>query len=350
MFARSHRARERGQVLVIFARLVPVLLGMAALAVDVGSYAGHKRALQNEADSIALAAAQDLPNAAAAQLTAQTYATKYGLNWSDVTFSVVPQGAGHPNPEVRVDVTRPHPFALIRLLGVTSANVRSHASAIKTSPGGGAHLTPWAVLASTVSTSQPGTTITLKYDATNSTTGNFGAIQIDGSGASTYRTSVENGSTTTACAQGVTTCTSTSPVCSSGTCPSETGNMVGPTRTAVDDIMANTDPHCDTFAEVFSGPSGGPYTLNHQCNPWLSGSYASPRVIILPVITSLCNGNCDLTVVSFALFWLEGYQGSQCTGNSCLIQGRFINADLTVDAVAGVYSASSLIHFTRLSE
>ena len=126
--------------------------------------------------------------------------------------------------------------------------------------------------------------------------------------------------------------------------------MVGPTRAAVDYLIANTDSRCDTFDEVFSGPVNGKYTLNNQCNPWLASSYRSLRVIILPIITSLCNGNCSLTVVGFALFWLDGYPNGQCTGNSCLIQGRFVSSDLTVNAVAGVFDPNSLIHFTRLSE
>ena len=59
--------RERGQILVMAAILLPVLLGMAGMAVDVGSYASERRSLQNTADSIALAAGQDLPDAAAVQ-------------------------------------------------------------------------------------------------------------------------------------------------------------------------------------------------------------------------------------------------------------------------------------------
>ena len=81
-----------------------------------------------------------------------------------------------------------------------------------------------------------------------------------------------------------------------------------------------------------------------------AGDRPSAAVIILPVIVSLCNGNCSLTVVGFALFWLDGYSAGACTGNSCLIQGRFVSSELTVNAVAGVFDPNSLIHFTRLSE
>jgi len=166
--------------MMIFVVMLPILLGVAALAVDIGNYAGHRRSLQNAADSIALAAARDLPDATAAQTTAQAYTAKAGLSWSDVTFTVTPQSAGNPNPKVSVNVARPHGFGFMRALGVTSATVRAHAAAIKTSPGGGARLTPWAVTQTTLQFITPGLEVTLKYDATNPTTGNFGAIQIDG--------------------------------------------------------------------------------------------------------------------------------------------------------------------------
>jgi hypothetical protein len=126
--------------------------------------------------------------------------------------------------------------------------------------------------------------------------------------------------------------------------------MVGMTRTGVDYRITNTDAHCDTFAEVFTGPAGGPYTINEQCNPWVSGSYTSLRVIMVPIIAGLCGGSCDMTITGFALFWLEGYGGTGCTGNSCEITGRFVNADLTTNALAGVYNSGSSTHFVRLSE
>src|SRR6476660_6817015 len=79
---------ERGQVIILAAVLAPLMLGMCAMAVDIGSYAAHRRSLQNDADAIALAAARDLPSSTAAQTAAQSWATKNGVSWSDVTFAV----------------------------------------------------------------------------------------------------------------------------------------------------------------------------------------------------------------------------------------------------------------------
>ena len=55
---------ERGQVIVLGAVMIPVLLLLAALVVDVGNWYTHKRQLQNRADAAAFAAA-----------------VEYGKNW-----------------------------------------------------------------------------------------------------------------------------------------------------------------------------------------------------------------------------------------------------------------------------
>lgn len=344
------RRQESGQVLVVATLLVPVLLGMTAMAVDLGNYASDRRSLQNSADSIALAAARDLPDEDEAVESGQAWATKNGVPLSAVTISVTPVGASNANPTVTVDIRREHDFIFARAIGISGRSVGAHAAAIKTSPGGLAGVSPWSVLQSAQQAAEPGELVTLKYDANDPTTGNFGVIRLDGTGSSVYLDSMENRSSSLICAEGATGCTDTSPVCTDEVCPSETGNKVGPTRSGVDYLLDNTDPHCDTFAEAFSGPVGGQYSLNPQCNPWLDGSYPSLRVIIIPVIDSLCNGSCSVTVVSFALFWLEGYQAGACSGNQCEIQGRFVNADINVNALAGVYDADSSIHFVRLSE
>ena len=46
-----HR-NERGQVFLLAALIFPVLLGMAGLAIDLGSYSSHRRDLQNQADRL----------------------------------------------------------------------------------------------------------------------------------------------------------------------------------------------------------------------------------------------------------------------------------------------------------
>ena len=61
---RGRYRSERGQVIVLGAVMIPVLLLLAALVVDVGNWYTHKRQLQNRADAAAFAAA-----------------VEYGKNW-----------------------------------------------------------------------------------------------------------------------------------------------------------------------------------------------------------------------------------------------------------------------------
>ena len=367
------RAREGGQVLVFAALLLPILLAMAGMAVDVGSYADDKRTLQNAADAIALAAAQNLctPNPAdcsdtrPALAAAQAYAINNKIDPSAMTVTfdhveVTPMG----NPTVHVSLSRNHSFTVMRIVGVNSRDVGAAAAAIKTSPGGMSGLKPWAVVYPPPAS---GTTATLKYDANNPQNGNFQAIQLDntlGNGSPTYQNTIQFGSASIVCAQGVTTCATTSPVCPSyDVCPSETGNKVSATRSGVDYLLNNTSASCSTFAQVFGAPDAyGQYTLNPDCNPWTSGPGACPtpdtvppaqcsrRVIVIPVVTGFGNGKSPVTIVSFALFWLQGYGAGGCTGSSCDITGTFVNAEVTVNALTGVYDAASAIHFVRLTQ
>src|SRR5438067_6069672 len=129
MFASRPRRSERGQVIMLAALVLPLLLGMAALAVDVGGYSAHRRDLQNAADAIALAAARDLPSATDAQTTANVYAAKNGINPADMTVTVIPQSGSITNPTVRVAIEKPHSFAFIGALGVGSKLVSASAAA-----------------------------------------------------------------------------------------------------------------------------------------------------------------------------------------------------------------------------
>jgi len=54
---RERVSREAGQVVVLFAMLLPVFLGLGAVVLDIGNWYVHKRHLQTQVDAAALAAA-----------------------------------------------------------------------------------------------------------------------------------------------------------------------------------------------------------------------------------------------------------------------------------------------------
>jgi len=356
---------QRGQVLIIFAILLPTLVGMAGLAIDVGTYAANRRHLQNAADAIALAAAQELPDVDAANTVALNWAADNDIDPDELTLRFYAVSPGVPNPKVRVIIERDHRFHFINVLGVNSREVEGRSAAIKASYGGSNGIVPWTVTQATVDAAGNGALVTLKYDADGGENGNFGAIRIDGPGAQTYETSVKHGSTAYACAEGTPNCSpgacpgtypescaETAPECDGPDCTPQTGNLIGPTRDGVDHRMNGASAQCDSFGETFSGPNdSGVYRLNPGCNPWLPGGSGGTRVIIIPVVDDFGSGASDpATITGFALVYLEGYDAGKCSGNSCEIKGRFVRADLSAKALAGVYDEDALVQFSRLSE
>lgn len=93
---------EDGQALILVTLLMVVLLGFAALVVDLGTLYVTKAKLQNAADAAALAGAQDLPTASTAENTAITYAGKNGVKSSsgDTVTTTAPYNSDSTKIEV----------------------------------------------------------------------------------------------------------------------------------------------------------------------------------------------------------------------------------------------------------
>jgi putative Flp pilus-assembly TadE/G-like protein len=250
--------------MVMAAILLPALIAMAGMAIDVGSYASDRRTLQNAADSMALAAGQELPDAASAQAKAYEYAAEHDIDVSDVTVTVT---GGSTQPAVRVVIDRSHDFAFMGIVGIEEADVGAIAAAGKFSFGGGAGVVPWSIEEETVNAANSGDEVIIKYDASGPAPGqgNFGTIRIDGSGSSDYEESAKYGSDYNVCSTAMSNCATDScpasypticgedsPECDGPECPPKTGNMTGGTRDAVDFRMDNTGAECDTFDEVFT--------------------------------------------------------------------------------------------------
>ncbi|MGL6016503.1 MAG: pilus assembly protein TadG-related protein, partial [Selenomonadaceae bacterium] len=74
MFRRPYATQQYGQTIVMFAIVVPVLLGMLGLAFDIGNiYYVQRGRLQNTADAAVLAGAYGLPDEKMAESIAQKY-------------------------------------------------------------------------------------------------------------------------------------------------------------------------------------------------------------------------------------------------------------------------------------
>lgn len=120
------RSRESGQVLVLLLTFLVVLLGIAAAAIDVGSWYRADRALQSTVDAAALAAAQALPDdPGGATALAAEYGDKNGGGLDTVTVTTAVAG----NDTVVVTGKRSAPGFFSKVLGIDSVEVHARASA-----------------------------------------------------------------------------------------------------------------------------------------------------------------------------------------------------------------------------
>jgi hypothetical protein len=134
-----HRQGEAGQVVPVLALgLLLVLLGLAALVVDVGSWYTAQRRLQSMADAAALAAVQELPgNPAEATRVAQDYAARNGG-----TLDGAPRISADT---VSVSATAQAPAFFARALGIGPVTVRARAVARAVPLGTAARVVPIGV-------------------------------------------------------------------------------------------------------------------------------------------------------------------------------------------------------------
>jgi Flp pilus assembly protein TadG len=120
---------DNGQATIITVVFLVVLLGMAALVLDIGSWYRADRSTQSTADAAALAGAQALPyDTNSARSLAQQYAGKNGggVTNGDVTITSSPYSA---NDTIKVQVHRSASGVFTKLFGVNSVGVGSKATA-----------------------------------------------------------------------------------------------------------------------------------------------------------------------------------------------------------------------------
>ncbi|MGE5422285.1 MAG: pilus assembly protein TadG-related protein [Ignavibacteriales bacterium] len=117
---------ENGQSLVLMAVLITVLIGLAALVVDVGAMYHFKAKLQNAADAACLAGAQQLPDdPAQADAVARDYATANGIKSSDTVTVTIPSD----NRSIKVDIERNVPLIFANVFNLSTKDISAHAKA-----------------------------------------------------------------------------------------------------------------------------------------------------------------------------------------------------------------------------
>jgi hypothetical protein len=119
---------ERGQAILMTVFFLIVLLGAAALTIDVGAWYREQRQAQATADQAVLSGAQTLPVSSTQALAdTQTYADKNG--GTVVAGSLKLLSGAVPNDTVTVTIKRPAPGFFSNVLGIGPVTVQAKAAA-----------------------------------------------------------------------------------------------------------------------------------------------------------------------------------------------------------------------------
>lgn len=121
-----------GQVLVLTALSLILLMGFSSIVVDVGLMSITKAKLQNVADAAVLAGAPELPDATKAKKLAMDYAKANGLTESQVNITTPLDG---DSMKMKVLTQRTVSHIMARMIGINETEVKAAAVA-KTIVGG----------------------------------------------------------------------------------------------------------------------------------------------------------------------------------------------------------------------
>jgi len=145
---RRHKS-EDGQILIVAAAGLVMMLTFAALAIDIGFLARARRDAQNDADAMALAGARELPNQANADAIAMQWATKNNVTVPDVesvAFGQRCDGSASGYDTITVHLKRNQGTFLASVIGVSSNTLRVCATARVGVGLGGDDLLPFGFL------------------------------------------------------------------------------------------------------------------------------------------------------------------------------------------------------------
>ncbi len=276
------RSQRAGQMMILLALLLPVLIGVMALAVDVGIFYYHWSLLQSGADAAALAGAAYLPdNSSRAVSTARSYAQTSGVGAGEITAVAVSSG----QQTITVSFNREVSYYFGSILGLKSSAVNVSATAGLRTAVAASNIIPVGIDSrTTYSFGQP---ITLVQGSSPWGPGNWGPLALGGNGANNFNDKVVNGY---------------SPQVNVGDLlATETGKMTGQSRTAFNNRIANgaaADP-------------GGTF-LDHSLD--------DVRVATVPIVNfSAAAGKSQVQVLGFAQVWLAGVN-SQLSINAVFLR------------------------------
>ncbi len=282
---KSLLSNQKGSALLIVTIGMTIILGTVALVTDVGLALIEKNKLKNTADSAALAGALELPQYPnKAREIALSYVEKNGFPREIAQVSITDDNHG-----IQLILENDMDFIFAKVLGFTSTelNVTSKAvlgSVTEVYKG----IRPFAVEQQSFSYGQQ---VVLKNGGGDGYHGNYGALELGGTGASVYENNIKNGYIGT--------------MSVGDFIDTEPGNMAGPTLDGVDYIINGVEDILD-----------GDYSTFDNYAP------DSRRLWTIPVVDYLdYDGRSTVEIVGFALFFLED---AEKVSGQAEITGRFI--------------------------
>ncbi|MGD0288737.1 MAG: Tad domain-containing protein [Candidatus Binataceae bacterium] len=277
---------RKGQALVIVIAAIPAILGSLSLVVDVGNAFFNKLEMQTASDSAVLAGGLYLPSSPDQAISfARQFANTNGLTNSEITsIQVTPD-----NKQVTLSATRSLPCYLCAVLGESAAHAQATGGS---GPGAGLRamatsgIVPIRAAAGVVpigvdylTSLNYGQQVVLKQAQVGA--GNWGALALGSSGASVYKTNIENGYSAVITVGDMLT--------------TEPGNVVGPTS------------------------QGFSYRISAGQTDYPSGTFAvhdlnDPRVMLIPMVDwSGINGKSQVPLKGFAMMWIVSESGGDIT-------------------------------------
>lgn len=274
--------KPRGQVIVLYAGILAVLLGAVALGSDVAVMYMNWQGIQKAADQAVLSGAGMLNGTDStgdnnAIATATAYATSNGIQAGEIISG--PTVVGHQTISLTVQRTVPYLFGQALGLGSAPVQVTAKAQIQPIVGAGGTHLVPFGFVcaAPPCANAAPGQTFGLPGDAIKQTPGNWGGLDFSaqdptqGYTGSHYEAAIENGY--------------------GGTTPILVGT------TDVDTVTGND-------VNVHGGPGvQDRYNLGTEVpnasDPSVLTDPNDPRVIVIPMVASLPNGKKTVDITGF---------------------------------------------------
>jgi Flp pilus assembly protein TadG len=272
---RNRSITSRGQMMVLLALLIPVLMGAVALGVDISIFYFNWAQLQNAADASALAGAGYLPgNPTQAVTTAKQYAAMNGIANGEISSIV----SAPNNQSITVGLKRTVPYYFAKVIGLTSSPVSVSATASLQNIGSAIGIVPIGVQFNTAYTKGQQMTI---YEGV--APGNWGALALGGSGASTFSDNLANGYQANVNVNDLLSV------------QTKTGVMDGPVKRGID-------------ARISAGMSADPG------GTFSSHTLDDARVMLVPMVDFAgIAGSSQVPVKGFAEVWLVGISGGGST-------------------------------------